>query len=156
MLAGVSTDYYARLERGNLAGVSDSVLDAIARALHLDEAEQAHLYDVARSANATPRTRRRATPQQIRPSVQRIVDGMTAVPAVVVNGRLDILSANQLGYALFSPVYSDSSRPVNFARFVFLDPRAREFYGDWDEAANSTVALLRTEAGRNPYDPRVV
>jgi transcriptional regulator with XRE-family HTH domain len=152
MLAGMSTDYYARLERGNLAGVSDSVLDALARALHLDEAEQAHLYDLAHSANAAPRTRRRATPQQIRPSVQRILDGMTAVPAVVANGHLDILSANRLGYALFSPVYSDSSRPVNFARFVFLDPRAREFYVDWDEAANSTVALLRTEAGRNPYD----
>ena len=153
MLAGVSTDYYARLERGNLTGVSDSVLEAIARALQLDEAEQAHLHDLARTANATPRTRRRAaSQQQIRPSVQRILDGMTEVPAFVRNGRLDILSASRLGYALYSPVYEDPARPANLARFAFLDPQAHAFYPNWDDAANTTVALLRTEAGRNPFD----
>ena len=153
MLAGVSTDYYARLERGNLTGVSDSVLEAIARALQLDEAEQAHLHDLARTANATPRTRRRAaSQQQTRPSVQRILDGMTEVPAFVRNGRLDILSASRLGYALYSPVYEDPARPANLARFAFLDPQAHAFYPNWDDAANTTVALLRTEAGRNPFD----
>jgi transcriptional regulator with XRE-family HTH domain len=152
MLAGVSTDYYARLERGNLAGVSDSVLEAIAEALHFDEAERAHLYDLARVANAMPRTRRRPTGQQIRPGVQRILDGMTALPAVVLNSRLDLLAANRLGHALYSPVCADPTRPVNMARFTFLDPQAPTFFPNWDDAANTTVAMLRTEAGRNPYD----
>jgi transcriptional regulator with XRE-family HTH domain len=152
MLAGVSTDYYARLERGNLTGVSDSVLEAVAGALHLDEAERAHLYDLARAANATPRTRRRPTGQQIRPGVQRILDGMTAMPAVVLNARLDLLAANRLGHALYSPVYADPARPVNMARFTFLDPQAPVFFSNWDDAASTTVAMLRTEAGRNPYD----
>ena len=108
VLAGVSTDYYAQLERGNLTGVSDSVLDAIARALQLDEAEHAHLHDLARAANTTPPARRRPAPkQQIRPVVQRILDGMAALPAIVLNGRLDLLSANRLGVALYSPVYAD-------------------------------------------------
>ena len=111
VLAGVSTDYYAQLERGNLTGVSDSVLDAIARALQLDEAEHAHLHDLARAANTTPHSRRRPAPkQQIRPVVQRILDGMTALPAIVLNGRLDLLAANRLGVALYSPVYA--CRPV--------------------------------------------
>ena len=153
LLAGVSTDYYAQLERGNLTGVSDSVLDAIARALQLDEAEQAHLYDLARAANTTPHSRRRPAPKpQIRPVVQRILDGMTALPAIVLNGRLDLLAANRLGVALYSPVYADPSRPVNLARFAFLNPQATALYPNWDDAANTTVAMLRTEAGRNPYD----
>jgi len=152
MLAGVSTDYYARLERGNLAGVSDSVLEAIAGALHLDEAERAHLYDLARVANATPRSRRRPTGRQVRPGVQRVLDGMTALPAIVLNGRLDLLAANPLGCALYSPAYAHPTRPVNLARFAFLNPQATALYSNWDEAANTTVAMLRTEAGRNPYD----
>ena len=153
MLAGVSTDYYARLERGNLTGVSDAVLEAIARALHLDEAEHAHLHDLARAANATPRARKRAAPRQrIRPVVQRILDGMTTMPAFVLNGRLDLLAANRLAVALYSSAYDDPSRPVNLARFCFLNPHATALYPHWDEAANTTVAMLRIEAGRNPYD----
>jgi transcriptional regulator with XRE-family HTH domain len=153
MLAGVSTDYYARLERGNLTGVSDSVLEAIARALHLNEAERAHLHDLARAANTTPHTRRRPTPkQQIRPVVQRILDGMTALPAIVLNARLDLLAANRLAVALYSPAYDDPSRPVNLARFCFLNPHATALYPHWDDAADSTVAMLRIEAGRSPYD----
>ena len=153
VLAGVSTDYYAQLERGNLTGVSDSVLDAIAGALQLDEAEHAHLHDLARAANTTPHSRRRPAPkQQIRPVVQRILDGMTALPAIVLNGRLDLLAANRLGVALYSPVYADPSRPVNLARFAFLNPQATALYPHWEDAANTTVAMLRTEAGRNPYD----
>ena len=153
VLAGVSTDYYAQLERGNLSGVSDSVLYAIARALQLDEAEHAHLHDLARAANTTPHTRRRAAPnQKVGPVVQRILDGMTALPAIVLNGRLDLLATNRLGRALYSPVYADPSRPVNLARFCFLNPQAPALYSHWEEAANTTVAMLRIEAGRNPYD----
>ena len=153
LLAGVSVDYYNRLERGNLSGVSDGVLDAIARALQLDEAEHAHLCDLARTASTTSRTRRpRGSQQQVRPGVQRILDGLTQMPAILHNGRLDILSANMLGYALFSPIYVESARPVNHARFVFLDPGACAFYPDWDLAVDSTVDVLRTEAGRNPFD----
>jgi transcriptional regulator with XRE-family HTH domain len=152
MLAGVSVDYYTRLERGNLSGASESVLDALARALQLDEAERAHLFDLARAAGPMARTRRRPTPKRVRPSVQRILDAMTGAPALVQNGRLDILGANRLGQALYSEMYLHPARPLNHARFTFLDPRARDFYPDWDRAANDGVALLRAEAGRNPHD----
>ncbi len=152
LLAGVSVDYYTRLERGNARGVSDGVLEALARALQLDEAERAHLFDLVHAANTTARTRRRPAKQQVRPSVRRILDAMTTAPAYVRNGRLDILDANQLGKALFSPIFADPARPANIARFIFLDPRAREFYGDWERLASDTVAVLRAEAGRNPYD----
>jgi transcriptional regulator with XRE-family HTH domain len=152
VLAGVSVPYYTRLERGNLSGVSESVLEALARALQLDDAERAHLFDLARAAQpAAPRRRRRAQ-QRVRPSVQRMIDAMTGAPALVQNGRLDILAANALGRALYSELYVDPVRPVNHARFVFLSPRAPDFYGDWERAANDTVAILRTEAGRDPYD----
>lgn len=152
MLAGVSTDYYARLERGNLTGVSDSVLDAIARALRLDEAEVAYLRDLTRVANSAPRARRRPSqPRGIRTNVRRVLDGMTDVPAIVMNGRLDLLATSTLGAALYSPAFGDE-RPVNLARFCFFDPQARALYPHWDEAANTTVAMLRTEAGRHPYD----
>ena len=152
LLAGVSVDYYTRLERGNLSGVSESVLEALAGALQLDEAERAHLLDLARAANATTRSRRRPGQQLVRPSVQRILDAMTGTPAYARNGRRDILAANRLGYALYSEAYLDPARPVNIARFVFLSPRARVFFLNWESAANDTVAILRTEAGRNPYD----
>jgi transcriptional regulator with XRE-family HTH domain len=151
-LAGVSVDYYNRLERGNLAGVSDSILEAIAGALQLDEAEHAYLYDLARAASPTPRSRRPNRQPQVRPSIQRILAGMTEVPAVVRTGRLDIVAASRLGYALFSPLYADRTRPPNFARFNFLDPRSRDFWVDWDGAANVSATMLRTEAGRNPND----
>jgi transcriptional regulator with XRE-family HTH domain len=153
LLAGVSVDYYTRLERGNLTGVSESVLEALAGALQLDEAERAHLWDLARGANATTtRSRRRPGRQLVRPSVQRILDAMTGTPAYARNGRREILAANRLGYALYSEAYLDPARPVNIARFVFLSPRARAFFVNWESAANDTVAILRTEAGRNPYD----
>lgn len=152
-LAGVSVEYYAQLERGNLGGVSDSVLDALARALQLDEAERAHLADLAHAAGPAARTRRRKPPvQQIRPNVARILDGMTEVPAMVNNGRLDVLAANPLAQALFAPVFADPARPVNHARFNFLNPRAHDFWLDWERAADDSVAMLRTEAGRDPYD----
>ncbi|GAA4632610.1 helix-turn-helix transcriptional regulator [Actinoallomurus vinaceus] len=151
MLAGVSVDYYNRLERGNLSGASESVLEALVRALQLDEAEREHLFDLARAANSTPR-RRRPARQRIRPGIQRLLDSMTDAPAFVRNGRLDVLAANRLGRALYSPVFDDPARPVNLARFRFLNSRARDFYPDWEDSANTTVALLRTEAGRDPHD----
>ena len=152
-LAGVSIEYYTRLERGNLAGVSDSVLDALAGALRLDEAERDHLFDLARTAaRSGARRPKQALPKTVRPAVQRILDAMTAAPAFVRNGRLDIVAINALGEALYCTVYSSASRPVNLARFAFLDPRATTLYPDWNDAANTTVALLRTEAGRNSFD----
>ncbi|MFF8193395.1 helix-turn-helix domain-containing protein [Streptomyces bobili] len=151
LLAGVSVDYYTRLERGDTRGVSDSVLDNLARALQLNEAERTHLFDLARSANApTARPRRTGRPR-IRPAVQRILDTMTT-PAHVWNGHFDTLAVNRLGRALFSPLFQDRPLPVNHARFIFLDPRAREFFGDWESSANGIVAALRWQAGRNPYD----
>ncbi|WP_334171416.1 helix-turn-helix transcriptional regulator [Sinomonas sp.] len=152
MLAGVSVDYYTRLERGNLAGVSDSVLEALVRALQLDEAERDHLFDLARAANASSRTRPRAVRQRVRPSVQFMLDAISGAPAFVRNGRMDILATNRLGAALYSQLYTDPVRPANHSRFIFLDPRARDFYPDWNLAANNNVAMLRTESGRNPYD----
>jgi transcriptional regulator with XRE-family HTH domain len=151
-LAGVSVEYYSQLERGNLSGVSASVLDALARALHLDEAERAHLLDLARAAGPARRARRRPAAEQVRPSVARILDGMTEVPVFVQNGRLDVLAANPLAQALYAPLFTDPARPANFARFNFLNPHARVFWLNWERVADDTVAMLRTEAGRDPYD----
>ncbi|HEV8688170.1 MAG TPA: helix-turn-helix transcriptional regulator [Gaiellaceae bacterium] len=152
LLAGVSVDYYTRLERGSAAGVSESVLEALARALQLDEAERAHLFDLARAAHATPRRRRRPAPQRVRPSVQRVLDAVTAAPAFVRNGVMDILAANRLGHAFYSQHFDSPHGPPNSARFIFLDPRATDFYVDWEQVATDAVAILRSEAGRDPYD----
>lgn len=152
LLAGVSVDYYNRLERGNLAGVSDGVLDSVARALRLDEAEHAHLHDLARAASTTPTKRRRRSPAQARPAVVRLVEAMTDVPAWVRNDRHDILTINRLGRALYAPVLRDQRSPANTARFVYLDPAAHDFFADWDKVAYDVVAILRSAAGRNPYD----
>jgi transcriptional regulator with XRE-family HTH domain len=151
-LAGVSTDYYTRLEKGNLRGVSDSVLDAIATALRLDGAERAHLYDLAHTAQAGSRPPRHTAPQHVRSSVKHIIDSMTTTVAFVRNARLDILEANLLGRALWCEAFEDRRRPANLVRYAFLDPRASAFYLHWSEAAAGAVALLRTEAGRTPHD----
>jgi transcriptional regulator with XRE-family HTH domain len=152
MLAGVSVDYYTKMERGNLRGVSESVLDALARGLQLDEAERAHLSDLARAAGPPARPRRRPAKPGVRPSVQRILDALTGAPAIVQNGRLDALAANRLGLALYSEMDLAPPRPANHGRFVFLDPRAHDFFLDWGRVADDTVAMLRTEAGRDPHD----
>jgi transcriptional regulator with XRE-family HTH domain len=154
VLAGISSEYYIRLERGNATGVSQSVIDGIAHALQLDEAERAHLLDLIRAA-ATTRPPRRPAPRRVRSTVQRVLDSMSGTPAFVLNGRLDILTANELGFALFSPIYADPGRPPSSARFTFLDAHATEFFRDWDKVANDTVALLHAEAGRDPYDRRL-
>ncbi|WP_405847177.1 helix-turn-helix transcriptional regulator [Streptomyces sp. NBC_01518] len=155
LLAGISSEYYTRLERGNATGVSDSVIDGIAQALKLDEAERLHLLDLLRGAGPARPPRRRPAQQRVRPAVRRVLDSMTGTPAFVMSGRLDVLADNLLGCALFSPVYADPMRPPNNARFVFLDPHATEFFRDWDEVANDTVAMLRAEAGRDAYDRRL-
>jgi transcriptional regulator with XRE-family HTH domain len=155
MLANVSIEYYSKLERGNLAGVSEAILDSIARALMLDDAEREHLMDLARIANASPtsRIRRSSRVVNIRPSLQIMLDAITGGPAFVRNGRLDILGANRIGRALYVDLYETQPYPVNLARFAFLDRnRSDLFYPDWDLAADQCVAILRTEAGRDPYN----
>ena len=151
LLIGVSPQYYIRLERGDAIGVSDSVIDGIAHALRLDEAERA--LDLLRTAGAPSRSRRRrpAATRRIRPTIQQLLDAMPAVPAVVLHGRLDVLASNALGRALF-PWLGAAGDPVNNARIVFLDPPSKSFFREWDKVANDTVALLRAEAGRDPYD----
>ncbi|MBP5888936.1 MULTISPECIES: helix-turn-helix transcriptional regulator [Streptomyces] len=154
MLAGLSVEYYTRLERGRLGGASESVLDAIARTLQLDDDERAHLYDLARNvAPGAPRRRPRPT-SPITASVQQVLDSMS-VPAVVQNGRLDLLAANDLGRALYADLFPAGKQPPNFARYVFLDPRAEAFYDDIDQAKNLLVAILRATAGRDPLDKQV-
>jgi transcriptional regulator with XRE-family HTH domain len=155
LLAGMSTEYYVRLERGNGTGVSEAVLDGISRALQLDEAEHAHLYDLVRASNqgAHPgRGRGPARSQQVGANVLQLIDAMHDVPVFVQNGRLDAVATNRLGAALFSEMFVLPQRPVNAARFTFLDPRAQTFYRDWESNARQIVALLRAEAGRSPYD----
>jgi transcriptional regulator with XRE-family HTH domain len=151
VLAGVSTDWYIRLEKGHIAGVSEDVLEAVARALQLDEAERTYLFDLARAAKPSRAPQRRSK-APIQPRVQWMLDSMTGSAAFIANGRLDILAANTLGRALHSPLFDAPGRPANFALFQFLDPRAQDFYEDWEAAANITVALLRAEAGRRPHD----
>jgi transcriptional regulator with XRE-family HTH domain len=152
-LAGVSVDYYTRLERGNLAGVSDSVLDAISRALGLDQAENDHLHDLAR-AFAPPRRRPQITgePRFAQSPVQHMLDAMTGAAAMVTNTRMDLVAANALGFALYSDMHRGTLRPANHSRYIFLDPGAHDFYPDWERAANVNVAILRRDAGRHPHD----
>ncbi|MEZ0065021.1 transcriptional regulator with XRE-family HTH domain [Streptacidiphilus sp. MAP12-20] len=154
LLAGVSVDYYIKLERGSARGVSESVLDALVRALQLDEAERAHLFDLAHALNAPARLQRRGPRPTVRPSVQRLLDSMEGVPAYVRNRRLDVLASNALGRALTAPAWAlaEPDRPVNMARFMFLDPAAPDYYSDWERMASDVVAMLRTEAGRDPHD----
>jgi transcriptional regulator with XRE-family HTH domain len=152
LVAGISVEYYTRLERGNARGVSDDVLDAVSRALQLDDAERAHLLDLVRTANEQRPPRRTAAPPRVRPSIQRVVDALSDIAAFVHNGRLDIVYANPLAAAIYSDQDRDPVRPPNTARFLFLDPRAKTFYLDWEKVAQDVVASLRGEAGRNPYD----
>jgi transcriptional regulator with XRE-family HTH domain len=157
LLAGISAEYYVRIERGNVRGVSEDVLDSIARALQLDEAERMHLFDLARVANTAPhgRSARRPTQERVRPVVQRVLDSLVDAPAAVRNARLDVLATNRLGEAFYAPLFEDPLRPVNSARFLFLNPRAKEFFVDWDTIASDAVGILRAEAGRDPYDKRL-
>ena len=155
-LAGVSVEYYAKLERGAIGGASAAVLDAVARALQLDDTERAHLLDLARAADGVPpsgRTRRRtARPGVPRPSLEWALAGITDGIAVVRDQRQDVVATNALGRAFYAPVIGDGGRVPNLARFQFLDPAAHEFYPDWELFAKMCVAIMRAEAGRDPHD----
>jgi transcriptional regulator with XRE-family HTH domain len=154
LLAGMSAEYYKRLERGNATGVSEAVIDGVSRALQLNDAEHSHLYELVRSANAGahPQRRRPARKSQVTAGMRQTIDAMSTVPVFVQNGRLDDVATNTLGRALFSEMLDGVQPPVNAARFVFLDPRAQTFYQDWEANTRQIVAILRAEAGRSPYD----
>jgi len=155
VLAGVSTEWYTRLEKGHISGVSEEVLEAVARALQLDDEERTYLLDLARAARPARRTPRRK-PADVPPSVQWLLDSMSLSAAWVNNARLDVLAVNPLGRALYSAMFTGlpgaGAVRANFARYNFLDPEAQDFYADWDGAADTTVALLRAEVGRHPHD----
>ncbi|MEU9592320.1 helix-turn-helix transcriptional regulator [Streptomyces sp. NPDC048219] len=157
-LADMSVEYYAKLERGHLAGASPAVLEALARALRLDDAERAHLLHLAQAADGTDaltRPRRRATAARqwkAHRSLQWTLDAITAGPAVVANGRMDVLATNSLARAFYADLFASPENQGNLARFNFLDPASRTFYPDWDLFADMAVAILRREAGRDPHD----
>jgi transcriptional regulator with XRE-family HTH domain len=155
LIAGISVEYYTRLERGNATGMSESVLEGVSRALQLDEAEHAHLYNLARAAGTASKRPTPGRTHPVTPGLQQFLDAMTDVPAIIQNGRLDIVATNRLGAALYSELHDQPRRPVNFGRFVFLDPRAHTFYREWDDAAVQTVAILRAAAGRTPHDRKL-
>jgi transcriptional regulator with XRE-family HTH domain len=156
LLAGVSIDHYVRMERGNLAGASNAVLDGIANALQLDEAERTHLFDLARAAQPSPPRQRRTKTSGVTDGIQQILDAITDAPAWVRNARHDMLAANRIARALYAPLFADPRRPVNNARFVYLDPAARDFFTDWERSADDIAAMLRSEAGRNPRDKQLI
>ena len=152
LLAGVSVDYYTRIERGRLDGVSESVLDAVIRVLQLDDVEQAYLRNLAGLANMRKVRAPKAKPLTARPGLQRVIDAMENTPAYIRNGRLDVIAQNAMAKALFSPCVDANGNPENVARFFFLNPAARDFFVDWDSLAEDTVGVLRNEAGRSPFD----
>jgi transcriptional regulator with XRE-family HTH domain len=154
-LAGVSVEYYTRMERGDVGSVSESIVNAIAGALVLDEAERAHLFDLIRtldSSAAQPR-RRRGRSLTVRPSLQFVLDAIASGPAFVRNGRMDVLAGNRMWRALYADMYAAQGPQPNLARFTFLDREHSEpFHSDWELAADITVGILRIEAGRDPHD----
>lgn len=155
-LASISVDYYAKMERGDLRGVAPDILDAVATALRLDEAETDHLHDLARAADPHP-PRRRAprTDQTVRPGLQRLLDAVTGAPVWVRDRRMSFVAGNALGTELYRPALEDADGQGNTARFVFLSPAARTFFPDWEQGADDIVATLRTYAGQNPRDRRL-
>jgi transcriptional regulator with XRE-family HTH domain len=155
MLAGVSADYYTHLERGNVNGASDNVLEALVRALRLDDAERSHLFNLVRAQRTAKQTRRRPAKRRVRASVQQVLDAMSGAPAYVRNEYGDLVATNTLGRALYSHLFDSEDGPPNVARFVFLDPRATTFFVDWDEVADQIVAAIHAQAGRDPYDRRL-
>jgi transcriptional regulator with XRE-family HTH domain len=149
-LAGVSVDYYVRLERGRSANVSESVLDAVARALQLNDLERTHLFTLAKPSRARPRALR---PQHVRPGLRLVVDSITDVPVLVLGRRLDVLAANPLARALFTDFDALPPHFRNMARLIFLHDQVRSMCTDWRAAAQGIVANLRLYAGRYPNDP---
>ncbi|MER6080391.1 helix-turn-helix transcriptional regulator [Streptomyces sp. NPDC001833] len=156
-LAGVSTAYYTRMERGNLRGVSESVLRSLTRALRMNDAETQHLFDLARAASDGISTRR-PTPRPVRLPQQatQLIDTMSDVPTIALGPLSDVLAANALGRALFPHLFPAGGRPLNHTRYLFLDDRARDFYADWEHDARHVVSALRLIAGRDPSEPALM
>jgi transcriptional regulator with XRE-family HTH domain len=152
-LAGVSVDRYVRLERGRAGQVSEAVLDAVARALCLTDAERTHLYAVARPAASRRRPMRT---QMVRPGLKRVLDTLTDVPALILGRRLDVLAANPLARAFYTDFDALAVRDRNMVRFMFLDPAARALFRNWPAAARDTVASLHLYAGQHPHDPELI
>jgi transcriptional regulator with XRE-family HTH domain len=156
VLAGVSVEYYSKLERGAIAGASSSVLESVARALQLDDTERAHLLDLARAADGiatAARPRRRASKSvPTRHALQWTLDAITDGIAFVRNPQHDMLATNTMGRAFYSPLFGGSDRVPNLARFQFLDPVSKDFYPDWELFAEMCVAIMRVDAGRDPHD----
>jgi len=156
VLAGVSTEWYTRLEKGHIAGVSEDVLDAVAHALRLDDEERTHLHDLARAARPAHRRATRRRDVELAPPIHWLLDSITMSAAFVRNGRLDVVATNALARALHAPMFSSGTTSThgraNFARYHFLDPTSKDFFVDWEAGAAVTVALLRAEAGREPHD----
>jgi transcriptional regulator with XRE-family HTH domain len=157
LLAGISVEYYVRIERGSLAGTSEGVLDALVTALQLNEVERDHLFHLARESGTPGGRRPHGPPATVRPALQEVLDAITGAPALIRNGRHDVLATNHLGRALFSPMLVDPRRPANTARFVYLHPRAaKTFFVDYDHATRNAAAMLRMEVGRNPHDEELI
>jgi hypothetical protein len=152
VIAGVSVEYYKRIERGALAGVSAVVLSAIASALQLDESEADHLFNLARAASATRKDSPRDSAPPVRPGIQRVLDGFAGSPASVHNERTDLLATNRLGRVLYSEVFDSEIARGNIVRFTFLDPRSQQFYPEWEQTADQLIAVLRGNLGRSPGD----
>ncbi|MER6563758.1 helix-turn-helix transcriptional regulator [Streptomyces sp. NPDC001027] len=156
-LAAISVEYYTRLERGNVGGVSEQILDSLATALQLDDIERAHLAALIRAANAPHHASDRdGGTSHVRDSLQQILDAMTGAAAFVRNAHLDVLATNQLARALYTDAFDTEEQPPNLARFVFLAPRARRFYRDWNGIAHNAVGSLRAEAARTPGNTDLV
>ncbi len=157
LLAGISVDYYVRIERGSLAGASPEVLDAVASALQLDEAERLYVLHLARQCGKPRRTHRAPAEVAVRPGLQQVIDAITDAPAWIRNCRFDVLAMNQLARALYSPILADRRRPANIARFVYLEPSsARELFVDYDQIVRDVAAKLRMEASRAPHDEDLI
>lgn len=154
VLSGVSTEWYTRLEKGHITGVSEEVLIAVARALQLSDDERSYLFDLAQAARPTRRVASRPKETGVDGPAQWLIDSVTMSAVFLRNGRLDVVSSNALGRALHAPMFETTphGRTPNFARFHFLEPLARDFFLDWEGGAAATVALLRAEAGRQPDD----
>jgi len=151
MLAGISVEHYTQLELGTVRGASDDALEAIARALQFDAVERVHLFDLVHAAKQRP-TRSRRPRSEIRPGVQRMLDAITDGAAFVRKRPTRHPLREPARLRPLADAFTDPGRPVNLARFVFLDPRSRVFYRDWPDIADASAGSLRAEAGRDPYD----
>ncbi|MFD7472872.1 helix-turn-helix transcriptional regulator [Streptomyces sp. NPDC059837] len=154
LLAGLSVDYYIRMERGRVGNASEAVLEAVARALRLDDAERAHLFNLARPQSVA-RVSRPAVPRRVRPGVYALLEALRDTPAMILDGRMDVLAINRMARAIYVDFEAMPARERNLARFMFLDPAARELFIDWEMAARMVVTGLHLYTGRHPDDSQL-